>query len=359
MVVSAADSRTTGGVTDEHASGQNALVRLRSVYKRYGDTVAVESLDLDIRRGEFFTMLGPSGSGKTTTLRMIAGFEQPTDGRVELDGVDVTRTPPFARNINTVFQNYALFPHMTVAKNLAYGLEANRLPRAEIDERVQEALRMVQLERYAASAPTQLSGGQQQRIALARAIVNRPPVLLLDEPLGALDLKLRQNMQTELKHIQEELQIAFIYVTHDQEEALVMSDRIAVFNQGRIEQLGSATDLYERPANEFVANFLGTSNLIDLDGARVMIRPEKIQLLTNGETPPGDGWQAMPGVLKERQFLGPFIRYQVSLDNNDEQVFVFEQNAAGTAGATPVERGTRVQVAWRRDSIYKIPTTDK
>ena len=239
-----------------------AAVRLESVVKRYGDVVAVDGIDLEVRDGEFFSMLGPSGSGKTTTLRMIAGFETPTTGRVLLHGADVTKVPPFDRDVNTVFQDYALFPHMTVGDNVAYGLMVRKVPKAERVTRVTEALRMVRLPGYEARKPAQLSGGQRQRVALARSLVNRPRVLLLDEPLGALDLKLREEMQIELKAIQQQVGITFIYVTHDQEEALTMSDRLAVFNEGRIEQIGAPADVYERPATRFVAGFVGTSNLL-------------------------------------------------------------------------------------------------
>ena len=232
-------------------------VRLEGVEKRYGDVVAVDGIDLDVRDGEFFSMLGPSGSGKTTMLRMIAGFELPTAGRVLLHGADVTTVPPFDRDVNTVFQDYALFPHMTVGDNVAYGLMVRKVAKAERATRVTEALRMVRLEGYEGRRPSQLSGGQRQRVALARALINRPRVLLLDEPLGALDLKLREEMQIELKAIQQQVGITFIYVTHDQEEALTMSDRLAVFNRGRIEQVGAPADVYEHPATRFVAGLRG------------------------------------------------------------------------------------------------------
>ena len=245
------------------AAAGSADVEIVSAYKSYGDVAAVDGVDLLVRAGEFFTMLGPSGSGKTTTLRLIAGFERPDSGRILLGGDDVTKVPPYARDVNTVFQDYALFPHMTVAANVEYGLRVKKVPRAERKRRVGEALEMVRLGAHGGRKPGQLSGGQRQRVALARAIVNRPKVLLLDEPLGALDLKLRQDMQIELKRIQEEVGITFIYVTHDQEEALTMSDRMAVFNEGRIEQVGAPAAVYEHPESEFVAGFVGVSNVLE------------------------------------------------------------------------------------------------
>ena len=278
--MSRADSgRTTLG-------DQIPAIRLVGLQKRFGDVVAVDGIDLEVAEGEFFSMLGPSGSGKTTTLRMIAGFEHPTGGRIELHGQEVEDLPPFERNVNTVFQDYALFPHMSVAENVGYGLLVRKVPRAERGRRVSDALAMVRLGGYERRRPSQLSGGQRQRVALARALINRPRVLLLDEPLGALDLKLREEMQIELKTIQREVAITFIYVTHDQEEALTMSDRIAVFNHGRIEQVGSPADVYERPATAFVAGFVGTSNLLSGQAARAVlgadgtytVRPEKIRL---------------------------------------------------------------------------------
>src|SRR6188472_2226976 len=257
-------------------------IRIVGVRKRYGDVAAV---DLDVVRGEFFTMLGPSGSGKTTTLRMIAGFERPDEGTIELGGTDVSGRPPFDRPVNTVFQDYALFPHMTVQQNMEYGLRVRKVAKPERRAKASEALARVRLEGYGARKPGQLSGGQRQRVALARAIVNTPRALLLDEPLGALDLKLRQELQIELKQLQQELGMTFVYVTHDQEEALTMSDRIAVFNQGRIEQVGSPAEMYEHPATTFVAGFIGTSNILERDGRRITVRPEKIQVLPDGMEP--------------------------------------------------------------------------
>jgi putative spermidine/putrescine transport system ATP-binding protein len=336
----------------------DSIVRLRGVRKDYDDTVAVAHLDLEIRRGEFFTLLGPSGSGKTTTLRLIAGFERPTHGHVEIDGIDVTSLPPYDRDINTIFQDYALFPHMTVTENLAYGLKAKRVPRQEIPGRVDEALRTVRLQSYGGRNPAQLSGGQRQRVALARAIVNQPRVLLLDEPLGALDLKLRQEMQHELKRIQHEINITFLYVTHDQEEALTMSDRIAVFNEGQVEQTGEPVALYEEPATEFVANFLGTSNLIERGGRRLMIRPEKIRLGVFDQAVDRifdeSDWHIETGKLREIEFVGMYSRYLVEL-NDGIEVLVYEQNLSGFSVRERVAPGQNVQLAWRRDSVYSLP----
>ncbi len=256
------------------------------IRKEFGPVVAVDHLDLDIADGEFFAVLGPSGSGKTTVLRMIAGFETPTAGTIELGGEDATKQPPFRRNVNTVFQDYALFPHMTVEQNVGYGLRVKRVAKQERAQRVREALDLVRLGDLGARKPSQLSGGQRQRIALARALVNRPRVLLLDEPLGALDLKLREQMQIELKAIQREVGITFVFVTHDQDEALTLSDRLAVMRAGRIEQVGPAGEVYESPATRFVAEFVGTSNVISGEAARtilgadraVAVRPEKIRI---------------------------------------------------------------------------------
>ena len=280
----------TETVTESNADAVDA-VRLDGVRKRFGDVSAVDGVDLDIRQGEFFSMLGPSGSGKTTCLRMIAGFERPTEGRILLHGADVTRVPPYDRDVNTVFQDYALFPHMTVGENVEYGLKVKRVGKGERAERAIEALRMVRLDGFESRKPAQLSGGQRQRVALARALVNQPSVLLLDEPLGALDLKLRQEMQIELKAIQQRVGLTFIYVTHDQEEALTMSDRLAVMNAGRIEQVGTPAEVYEEPRTPFVAGFVGTSNMLTGEAAQAVagspapltIRPEKIRM-----TPPDE-----------------------------------------------------------------------
>jgi putative spermidine/putrescine transport system ATP-binding protein len=319
-------------------------VRLDGIRKSYGDVVAIENLSLEIRPGEFFTMLGPSGSGKTTTLRVIAGFEKADAGRVELHGADVTDSAPYERAVNTVFQDYALFPHMSVLENVAYGLRVKGVGKRERAEQARGALAMVRLPNVEERRPVQLSGGQRQRVALARALVNQPRVLLLDEPLGALDLKLRQQMQLELKSIQRELSenITFIYVTHDQDEALTMSDRIAVFSDGRIEQVGTPGEIYERPVNEFVAGFVGTSNLVDRDGRRVMIRPEKIRLLAEGEGAPG----ALAGVVREVAYLGSSTRYVVESEHG-ETIVVLRQNLDMSAEQALRERGRSVRLAWR------------
>jgi putative spermidine/putrescine transport system ATP-binding protein len=323
---------------------EGPAVRLRQVRKTYGELVAVARLSLEVLAGEFFTMLGPSGSGKTTTLRVIAGFEPPDSGQVELHGVDVTRSPPYERPLNTVFQDYALFPHMNVIENVAYGLRVQGIPKRERQERAAEALQMVRLPSVEGRRPIQLSGGQRQRVALARAIVNRPPVLHLDEPLGAHDLKLRQAMQLELKSIQRELseRITFIYVTHDQDEALTMSDRIAVFSNGRIEQVGTPGEIYERPANEFVAGFVGTSNVVERKGRRFTVRPEKIRLLKDEQT---DG-TAVEGVVRDVAYLGSVTRYVVELDQG-ETLVVVRQNYDVYAAEVLQDRGRRVRLAWR------------
>ena len=311
--------------------------------KKYGEVTAVAGIDLEIRAGEFFTMLGPSGSGKTTTLRMIAGFEDPTSGTIELAGEDVSGVPPYERAVNTVFQDYALFPHMSVADNVAYGLKVSKVDKSERARRRDEALEMVRLPGYGDRKPGELSGGQRQRVALARAIVNRPKVLLLDEPLGALDLKLREQMQTELKSIQGEVGITFVYVTHDQDEALTMSDRIAVFNDGRIEQVSTPEDLYEHPVNEFVADFVGTSNVLERGGERFTVRPEKIEVIAPGAST--EGLVAERGRVTGVAYAGAMTRYTVELDAGGALTLV-RQNVGEAPGAVPAQ-GEEVTVGWR------------
>jgi spermidine/putrescine transport system ATP-binding protein len=313
-------------------------VKLESLVKRFGEAVAVDGIDLEMPPGEFFTLVGPSGCGKTTTLRMIAGFERPTSGRILLDGVDVARTPPHKRNVNTVFQSYALFPHLSVADNIAFGLKYRRLTKEERRQRVVEMLALVRLEGFGSRKPSQLSGGQQQRVALARALVLNPRVLLLDEPLGALDARLRKDLQVELKALQADVGVTFIFVTHDQEEALTMSDRIAVMNGGRVEQAGPPQTVYENPETLFVADFLGVSNLIAADAAgddgggcvlrvgertlragqgatgargevKTMIRPERVRVEPQG----AEGDNRLPGMVEHSVFLGSFLELHVRI----------------------------------------------
>ncbi len=358
-----------------------AVVTLERVVKRFGGVTAVDDLSLDVARGEFFSMLGPSGCGKTTTLRMIGGFESPSEGVIRLDGRDVTDLPAYKRDVNTVFQSYGLFPHLSVFENVAFGLRRKGVGGAEVASRVGEALELVSLARYGKRRPAQLSGGQQQRVALARALVNHPRVLLLDEPLGALDLKLRKQMQLELKRIQDEGGITFIFVTHDQEEAMTISDRIAVMNKGRIEQLGRPEEVYERPATQFVAEFLGASNLIDgtyrgeRDGwgtvelgegetiriprgsqaangssVRVGVRPEKLHVFANGSDVPGDH-NSIIATLRNAVFVG--VSYQYFFDaSGGRQLSAFDRNSGGGAIAAP---GARVRLAWRPDHTFVIP----
>jgi putative spermidine/putrescine transport system ATP-binding protein len=340
-------------------------VRLEGVVKRFGDVVAVDGVDLEVREGEFFSMLGPSGSGKTTCLRMIAGFERPTEGRVMLGGLDVGDLPPYERDVNTVFQDYALFPHMTVAENVGYGLMVRKAPKAERAARADEALEMVRLAGFGARKPAQLSGGQRQRVALARALVMRPRVLLLDEPLGALDLKLRQAMQVELKEIQQAVGLTFIYVTHDQEEALTMSDRLAVFNHGRVEQVGAPAEVYERPSTGFVAGFVGVSNLLEGDAATaivgspqaVTIRPEKIHLALDVHAAVADGECTATGVVTKVVYLGAVTRYTVTLDEGGELV-VMQQNLRTSSMEALQVQGRRVRLTWERQHSRQVEPGD-
>jgi len=326
-------------------------VRLRGLRKTYGDVIAVGGIDLEVRAGEFFTLLGPSGSGKTTTLRMIAGFEEPDAGTVELAGQDVTGVPPYDREVNTVFQDYALFPHMTVAENVQYALKVRKIPKDERRARSAEALEMVRLPGYEKRKPSELSGGQRQRVALARAIINRPRVLLLDEPLGALDLKLRKQMQIELKGIQGDVGITFIYVTHDQDEALTMSNRIAVFNDGRVEQVGAPAEVYERPANQFVTGFVGISNVLERDGRRFTVRPEKVRLLEDGGD--GTGLHTERGVVREVAYVGMVTRYVVRLEAGGE-LQVVHQNLETSSSEALEQRGRQVTVGWRPEQAIAV-----
>jgi putative spermidine/putrescine transport system ATP-binding protein len=342
----ASTTPTTDAATPADRDDVPADIELRALTKRYGDVTAVDDIDLTVRRGEFFTFLGPSGSGKTTTLRLIAGFELPDAGEVLLRGEDVARQPPFARDVNTVFQDYALFPHMTVLENVEYGLRVKKVAKAERRERAVQALAMVRLDSHESRKPSQLSGGQRQRVALARAIVNRPQVLLLDEPLGALDLKLRQEMQVELKQIQLEVGITFVYVTHDQEEALTMSDRLAVFDEGRIVQVGAPSEVYEHPANEFVAGFVGVSNVLERGGRRFTVRPEKVQLIEDGATEPREGWHIEAGRVVDTQYAGMVTKYLVELDGG-ETLLVVRQNLETTSSEALEMRGRQVHVGWR------------
>jgi putative spermidine/putrescine transport system ATP-binding protein len=327
---------------------------LRGLRKEFGDVVAVDDVDLEIAKGEFFTMLGPSGSGKTTTLRLIAGFERPDAGHVELAGSDVAGLPPYERDVNTVFQDYALFPHMSVRENVEYGLRVKGVARAERRGRAEEALTMVRLAGFGERKPIQLSGGQRQRVALARAIVNSPRVLLLDEPLGALDLKLREQMQVELGRIQEQLGITFVYVTHDQDEALTMSDRIAVFNEGRIEQVASPAELYEHPSSEFVAGFVGTSNVLDRDGRRFTVRPEKVHIAPES-APARQGFASETGRIRDVVYLGMLTRFIVELDAGGELVAV-RQNLETSSQDALDQRGNRVRLEWNPAHTYDLST---
>jgi spermidine/putrescine transport system ATP-binding protein len=361
-----------------------ADIRLDRVTKRFGHVVAVDDLTLEIEQGEFFSLLGPSGCGKTTTLRMIGGFEDPSRGAVYLIGKDVTNVPAYRRDVNTVFQSYALFPHLNVFENVAFGLRRKNVAKGDIERRVKEALLLVDLPGFERRKPSQLSGGQQQRVALARALVNRPQVLLLDEPLGALDLKLRKQMQLELKQIQHEVGITFLYVTHDQEEAMTMSNRIAVMRFGKVEQIGAPEDTYENPATEFVAGFLGASNLLDgevtgregglatvslpdggsvtvpterLNGqgssVKVGVRPEKIRLQAEGVEVPA-GWNSVAGTLRDATFVG--VSHQFTVDGpGARHLTVYAQNLGSEAIPTP---GQRVRLLWRPEHTFVVRPSD-
>jgi ABC-type Fe3+/spermidine/putrescine transport system ATPase subunit len=319
-------------------------VELEGVSRRFGSVVAVDDLDLQVRAGEFLSLLGPSGCGKTTTLRLIAGFEHPDAGVVRIDGQDVSRLPPYKRPVNTVFQSYALFPHLSVLDNIAYGLKQRRLAKAERRRQAMEMLELVQLPDLARRRPRELSGGQQQRVALARALVMSPRVLLLDEPLGALDLQVRKALQIELKRIQESLGITFVYVTHDQEEALAMSDRVAVMSGGRIEQLASPQEIYDSPGTPFVAGFIGDTNFIERSGRRIAVRPERLRLARTGD--------GITGRIVTRMVIGPAVQCVVRLDDGQE-VLVRLQRSASPLAET-LAGGENVTVSWAEDEVLEL-----
>ncbi|MBK9005848.1 MAG: ABC transporter ATP-binding protein [Anaerolineae bacterium] len=331
-----------------------------NVSRYFNEVHAVDNVSMEIRDGEFFSMLGPSGSGKTTCLRLIAGFERPDSGAIQVYGEDVSVLPPYDRPVNTVFQDYALFPHMTIEDNIAYGLMIKKVPKAERIKQVNDMLDLVQLAGFGRRKPSQLSGGQRQRVALARALINRPKVLLLDEPLGALDLKLRQQMQVELKSIQQRVGITFVFVTHDQEEALTMSDRIAVFNLGKVEQIGTPSEIYEHPASPFVAGFVGVSNIVEGELAKRItgstqkfsIRPEKIHLLSTSETPEPDTYSA-DGVVRDVVYLGLYTRYLVELSDGGDLVVV-AQNLKTTSMDALKVKGASARLVWKREHVRPL-----
>ncbi|HYO46577.1 MAG TPA: ABC transporter ATP-binding protein [Gemmatimonadota bacterium] len=339
-------------MTDPASS--SPAVRFSQVRKTFGETVAVDGVSFDVRDGEFFSILGPSGCGKTTTLRLLAGFERPDEGEILLNGARIDDQPPWERPLAMVFQSYALFPHLSVARNVAFGLERRKLPRAEIEDRVRAALELVRLDpaTFAHRSPRQLSGGQRQRVALARALVLEPPVLLLDEPLGALDRKLRKEMQIELRALNRDLGTTFIYVTHDQEEALTMSDRVAVMANARIAQVGSPVEVYERPRTAFVAGFLGEANVFEVeDGGRIAVRPERMELLRPGATAPRDSI-ARAGELLELVYLGDRVHALVRLDTGRD-VLVALRDGGRTEGAS-WRRGDPAIVAWRSSDAHSL-----
>jgi len=337
-----------------------SAILFKNVSRHFGEVKAVDDIELEIKDGEFFSMLGPSGSGKTTCLRMIAGFDRPTSGQIILYGQDVSNLPPYERPVNTVFQDYALFPHMTIDENIGYGLMIKSVAKAERVKRVDEMLDLVRLRGFGYRKPSQLSGGQRQRVALARALINHPKVLLLDEPLGALDLKLRQQMQVELKNIQREVGITFIFVTHDQEEALTMSDRIAVFSEGKVEQVGTPSDVYEHPSSSFVAGFVGTSNLVSGEVAeritgsprRFSVRPEKIRLAEPRDEIESDMF-SIDGRVRDVVYLGLYTRYLVELDGGGDLVVV-EQNLKTTSMDVTKAKGRNVRLLWKREHVSYV-----
>ncbi|MBI5293526.1 MAG: ABC transporter ATP-binding protein [Chloroflexi bacterium] len=356
----AAISHSPSAIVTHSSSSPAPAVSFVNVSRHFGEVKAVDGVSLDINDGEFFSLLGPSGSGKTTCLRLVAGFEQPTAGSIQLHGEEVANLPPYERDVNTVFQDYALFPHMTVGENVAYGLMIKKVPKPERDKRLGEMLELVRLPGLAGRRPSQLSGGQRQRVALARALINHPRVLLLDEPLGALDLKLRQQMQIELKAIQRQVRITFVFVTHDQEEALTMSDRLAVFNLGKIEQIGSPAEVYEHPATAFVAGFVGVSNLIRGEIAQAItgsaqtfsIRPEKIQLRDLGQPVSGDEY-SVEGRIRDVIYLGMHTRYLVELSGGSD-LTVVEQNLRTTSMDVLAARGRAVRLVWQKAHVRPV-----
>ena len=337
-------------------SEHSVIVSLRGLAKNFGTVHAVDGVDLDIYQGEFLTLLGPSGSGKTTVLRMIAGFETPDAGTIHLNGSEITHLPAYERDVNTVFQDYALFPHMDVITNIEYGLRVKGMNKSDRRDQAMNALQQVRLDGYENRKPNQLSGGQRQRVALARALVNRPAVLLLDEPLGALDLKLREQMQIELKELQRQVGITFIFVTHDQEEALTMSDRVAVFDRGKIQQLDSPAIIYENPANSFVAGFVGISNLISGEAGKSLlgkegtwlVRPEKIEIDSQQS-----GGRRATGQIREVEYLGPATRFLVDLDVGIS-LMALRQNTSESATSVATMRNSKVTVSWDIDSEFHV-----
>ena len=339
------DHQSTQLLTPPEPLASAPDVELVAVTKRYGTVAAVDAIDLEVHPGEFLSLLGPSGCGKTTTLRLIAGFERPDEGEVRIGGRDVSRVPPYRRDVNTVFQSYALFPHLSVLDNVGYGLKQRGLGKSERRARVTEMLELVRLSGFGERKPRQLSGGQQQRVALARALVMHPRVLLLDEPLGALDLKVRKELQIELKRIQEEIGITFVYVTHDQEEALAMSDRVVVMNAGHIEQIGVPRDIYDRPATEWIASFIGDTNFLQLDGSEVAIRPERLQVAREGE--------GLEGRVSTTMIIGPMVQCLIRLDDGQE-VLVREQRSGGEGGVEALAEGERVLVSWAPEEALSL-----
>ena len=339
------DHQSTQLLTQAEPISSVPDVELVGVTKRYGAVAAVDAIDLEVHPGEFLSLLGPSGCGKTTTLRLIAGFERPDEGEVRIGGNDVSRVAPYRRDVNTVFQSYALFPHLSVSENVAYGLKQRGLGRSERRARATEMLELVRLTGFGGRKPRQLSGGQQQRVALARALVMHPRVLLLDEPLGALDLKVRKELQIELKRIQEEIGITFVYVTHDQEEALAMSDRVVVMNGGRIEQIGAPHEIYDAPATEWIAGFIGDTNFLTLDGREVAIRPERLRVAASGE--------GLEGRVTTTMIIGPMVQCLVRLDDGQE-VMVREQRSGNQRGVEALAEGERVFVSWAEDEALTL-----